>query len=61
VGHKILIIAYCILKTGTLYTELGENFFDQIHPERVAKRLLRRLQQLGLGVIVTPPSKPLTS
>jgi transposase len=60
VGHKILVIAYCILKSGTTYTELGGNYFDQLHPERVAKRLVHRLQQLGLNVIVAP-SKPVTS
>jgi len=57
VGHKILVIAYCILKTGT---ELGGDYFDQLHPERVAQRLVHRLQQLGLNVIVAP-AKPLNA
>lgn len=60
VAHKILVIAYCILKTGTPYQELGGDYFDKLHPERAAKRLVHRLQQLGLNVIVTP-SEGLTS
>jgi transposase len=54
VAHKILVFAYCILKTGTPYQDLGDNYFDNLHPERVAQRLLQRLQQLGLEVTVAP-------
>jgi len=54
VAHKILVFAYCILKTGTPYQDLGDSYFDKLHPERVAQRLLHRLQQLGLEVTVAP-------
>jgi transposase len=54
VAHKILVIAYCVLKTGTPYQDLGGDYFDKLHPERTAKRLVQRLQQLGLNVVVTP-------
>jgi transposase len=54
VAHKILIIAYCILKDGQPYHELGDDYFDRLHPERTAKRLLQRLERLGLSVVVTP-------
>jgi len=60
VAHKILVMAYCILKTGIPYQDLGSNYFDKLHPDRVAKRLVQRLQQLGLDVTVAP-LKPLTS
>jgi transposase len=60
VAHKILVIAYCILKTGTCYRELGSNYFDRLHPERTAKRLVQRLAQLGFDVVLTP-SEELTS
>ena len=53
-AHKILVIAYSILKTGTPYQELGSDYFDKLHPERAARRLVQRLQQLGLNVVVTP-------
>lgn len=59
VAHKILMIGYSILKTGLRYHELGSDYFDKLHPERTAKRLVQRLERLGLNVVVTP-SQPLT-
>jgi hypothetical protein len=35
----MLVIAFGVLKTGTPYRELGGDYFDRRHPERVAKRL----------------------
>ena len=60
VAHKILVSAYCILKTGTPYQDLGGDYFDKLHPERVAQRLVQRLQKLGMDVIVAP-SQPLSA
>lgn len=54
VAHKIVVIAYCILKTGTPYQDLGDDYFDRLHPERTAKRLVHRLERLGLTVSITP-------
>jgi transposase len=54
VAHKIVMIAYCVLKTGQPYQDLGDDYFDKLHPERTAKRLVRRLERLGLTVSVTP-------
>jgi transposase len=59
VAHKILVFAYNILKTGAPYQDLGSDYFDRLHPERTAKRLLQRLERLGLNVVVTP-LQPLT-
>lgn len=56
-AHKILVIAYSILKTGIPYQELGGDYFDKLHPERTAKRLVHRLEKLGLHVAVTPISE----
>jgi transposase len=55
-AHKLLTIAFCILRDGTEYQELGDNFFDRLHPERTRNRLVRRLQRLGLEVILQPRS-----
>jgi hypothetical protein len=30
-AHKILVIAYHVLRDGTVYQELGGGFFDQLH------------------------------
>jgi transposase len=53
-AHRLLLIAYCVLRDGTEYQELGDNYFDRLHPERTRNRLVRRLQRLGLDVILRP-------
>lgn len=47
VAHSILVISYFLILRKEPYHELGGNYFDQRRPEVTAKRLLRRLQQLG--------------
>jgi transposase len=46
-GHKILAIAFQMLRTNTPYRELGDDYFDQLNPTRATKRLVQRLQALG--------------
>lgn len=53
VGHSMLVIAYHILKEGTLYEELGGNYFDEIKEEAVVVRLQKRLEHLGYEVNLT--------
>lgn len=53
-AHRLLTIAFCILRDGTEYHELGDNYFDRLHPERTRNRLVRRLQRLGLEVFLQP-------
>jgi len=53
-AHRLLIIAFCILRDGGEYRELGDNYFDRLHPERTRNRLVRRLQRLGLDVFLQP-------
>jgi transposase len=52
VGHTLLVMCYQILKTGEPYRELGADYFDKKDPQRLANRLIRRLQELGLKVTV---------
>lgn len=52
VAHAILITAYQMLKTDQPYRELGENYFDNLRPEKTAGRLVRRLQKLGYQVSI---------
>lgn len=60
VGHKILMIAYNILKTGQPYQDLGTDYFDKLHPERTTHRLVQRLERLGHSVVLgpSPTAKP---
>jgi transposase len=52
VGHSILVIAYHILERRAGYEELGENYFDRQSTEHLQRRLIRRLERLGLKVMV---------
>lgn len=51
------MIAYNMLKTGEEYKELGGDYFDRLHPERTAQRLVLRLEKMGY-TFVTPPVPP---
>ena len=54
VAHSLLVIAYHILKDGTLYRELGHDYFDRRDTVRLQRRLITRLESLGLRVTVEP-------
>jgi transposase len=53
-GHTILVIAYHILKRGTVYEELGAEYLDRLEPERQTRQLVRRLEKLGHKVTLEP-------
>jgi transposase len=53
-AHRILVIAFCLLRDGNEYQEFGGDFFDQLNPVRTRNRLIRRLQRLGVEVTLTP-------
>lgn len=52
VAHSMLVICYHIIKRKEPYRELGGDYFDKRRPEATAKRLLKRLEQLGFNVTV---------
>ena len=52
VGHKILIMAYHILKDKVPYKELGNDYLMQRRKEQIAKNHLRMLRKLGYSVEV---------
>ncbi len=39
VGHKLLQIAYGIMKTRTPYYELGSDYYDQLNPEKTIQEV----------------------
>lgn len=53
-GHKILAIAFAMLKTNTRYRELGDNYFDQRNKAKSIQHLVRRLEALGQVVRLAP-------
>jgi transposase len=54
VAHAILIIAYHVLMEGTVYCDLGGNYFDERDRQGVERRLVHRLDGLGYTVSLQP-------
>ena len=52
VAHTILVIIYHMLKEGTAYQDLGRDYFDRLNRDAVARRAVRRLEELGYKVIL---------
>jgi transposase len=53
VAASILTVAYHMLKNGTLYQDLGPNYFDNRAKAKQVLRLVNRLQNLGFTVQIT--------
>jgi transposase len=56
VAASMLTAAYHMLQRGVLYEDLGPNHFDRRDKDKIAKRLIRRLQDLGLQIEVKAAS-----
>ena len=57
-GHSILVSIYHMLTAGRDYADLGANYFDERARAVVQRRLVRRLEQLGLQVTIEPRQAP---
>ncbi len=53
VAHRIVEIAYYVLRDGVAYREPGRPI-DELSRQRIAKRLSRRLQSIGFEVALKP-------
>jgi transposase len=58
VGHSVLVMVYHILTKRTPYQELGGTYFDARDRDRVQRRLVSRLEQLGFAVTLAPAPTP---
>ena len=54
VGHTILTMSYYLLTRHTMYEDLGPNYYDERDREGVKRRAVRRLEQLGYQVALSP-------
>jgi hypothetical protein len=52
VGHSILVIAWHLLSNRASYQELGSDYFDRCNAQAYRLKLIRKLEALGLKVIV---------
>ncbi len=54
VAHSILVIMYHILKYKVPYKDLGSDYLDKTNAAHIRKYCIKRLEGLGLKVIVEP-------
>jgi hypothetical protein len=54
VAHRILVIAYHLLTKGSVYEDLGSNYFDDRDKVATVNRAVARIKRLGYEVTVTP-------
>ncbi len=54
VAHSILVIAYHLLTKGSVYEDLGSNYFDDRDKIATVNRSVARIKRLGYEVTVTP-------
>jgi len=50
VAASMLTSIYCMLRDGVAYRDLGDDYFDRIDKQKAARRLVRRLTDLGFEV-----------
>jgi transposase len=54
VGHSLLVTGYHLVTRQQTYQDLGRNYFDERDREAVKRRSVKRLEQLGFQVQLTP-------
>ena len=54
VAHRMLVIAYTMLKTDRPDHELGGTYLEQINKDQLQRYFVKRLQRLGFTVTVQP-------
>jgi transposase len=54
VAASLLTAAYHMLRTGTVYQDLGADYFQRRNPAQLQRQLVARLERLGLHVEVRP-------
>jgi transposase len=54
VAHSLLVTIYCCTRSGNLYHDLGQDYFDRINREHLTSRLVKRLEKLGHRVTLQP-------
>jgi len=54
VAHSILVIVYRMLSRGSVYIDLGPNYFDERDKTATVNRAMARIARLGYNVTVVP-------
>jgi transposase len=56
VAHSLLVAIYYMLRDHVPYHELGADYFDQLHTQRLQRHYVRRLEELGFSVALNVTS-----
>jgi transposase len=54
VAHAVLVALYHMLRDHVPYSDLGADYFDRLDTERLQRRYVQRLEQLGYTVTLNP-------
>lgn len=54
VAHSVLVIVYHVLNERQPYKDLGPDYFDRLHTERIQRHYVNRLKALGYEVELKP-------
>ena len=54
VAHSLLVVIYHMFQRGAEYHDLGFDFLDRLRTKHLVRFHLKRLQQLGVSVSITP-------
>lgn len=54
VAHSILVIAFHLIRNGTVFQDLGPAYFDQRKADSLQHQLVKRLERLGFKVALEP-------
>jgi transposase len=56
VGHSLLVTGYYLITRQQSYQDLGNSYFDELSRETVKRSAIKKLEQLGFQVQLTPPT-----
>ena len=59
-AHKLARLVYSMLKHGTAYVDVGEDYYERQYRERVVQSLTRRAKELGLVLVPAPVQEAVT-
>jgi transposase len=54
VAHSLLVSIYHMLRDNKPYQDLGPDYLDKLDSQRIERRAVQRLEQLGYDVVLTP-------
>ncbi len=59
-AHKLARLVYSMLKHGTEYVDVGQDYYERQYRERVVQNLTRRAKELGLVLVPEPAPEAVT-